>query len=133
MSKPRFWWYYSVVAAIAQYRNMVDIIKDKESQSLIAIYSSTPRSGGVSRSTENAAIRTLSAREYEEYMAIKYAVEAVLQMPEGREIIQVVSLYHWDKLKNFELIADKLHISERTARRRNSQFVYLVAKNMRYL
>lgn len=133
MSKPRFWWYYSVVASIGQYRNMVDAIKDKESQSLIANYSAMPRSGGVSRSTENAATRALSAREYEEYIAIKYAVEAVMQRPEGQETMQVVSLYHWDKLKNFEFIADKLHMSERTARRRNSQFVYLVAKNMRYL
>jgi RinA family phage transcriptional activator len=133
LSKPRFWWYYSVVAAIGQYRNMINIIKDKEAQNLIANYSAMPRSGGVSRSTENAAMRALSAREYEEYIAIKYAVEAVLQTKDGNEILRVVSMYHWDRLKNFDIIASKVNISERTARRRNSQFVYLVAKNMRYM
>lgn len=112
---------------------VADSIKDKEAQSLVASYSDMPRSGAVSRATENAAVRALSAREYEEYIAIKYAVEAVLQIPDADEIMRVVSLYHWDKLKNFEFIARKVNISERTVRRRNSKFVYIVARNMRYL
>lgn len=133
MSKPRYWWYRNVCAAIGQYPALKEKIDEASMQSVTASFSGMPHGSGASRSTENAALRAVSNREYDDYSAICRAIATASEWPDGEMVLAVVNLWHWKRLKNFEYIADTLHVSERTARRYNSKFVYETAKNMGYM
>lgn len=132
VSRPRYWWYRNVCAAIGQFPVLRDRIDDRGRQSVTASVSGMPHGSGVGRPAEAAALRAVCAREYDDYIAVQRAIETVKGWPDGDLVLEVVRLWHWMRVKNFDYIADKLHVSERTARRYNSRFVYLVARNMGY-
>jgi hypothetical protein len=132
MSRPKFWWYHNVSAVIGQFPKMADRAQDNEAQSVIASYSAMPRNPWPSRSTENSAVRALSSRERDEYEAVKESIEYFKTAKDGTEILQVVALYYWKGVRNFETVGDLLHMSEKLARLRNRVFVYHVAEKIGY-
>ena len=137
MSKPKYWWYHNVTRTISAFPALADEMQDAEAQNMIANYSGMPKSGQASRSTENSAIKKVSKRDYEAFVAIMAAVETAKTWPDGEETLQVVDLYYWQKVKSFDyreaLLAQTSKAkSGRTARRMNSRFVYQVAKNLGY-
>lgn len=133
MSKPKYWWYANVGRTIRAYPQLVGAKAQRQAGKLTASYSGMPRAGGVGRSTEGCALRQLSAREEADLWAVKQAIEELEQGDGGAEILQVVELYHWKGVGNFDTIGDLLYMSANTAKRRNAAFVYCVAKHMGYL
>ncbi len=132
MSRPRYWWYRNVCSAIGQYPALCERVGELGRQSVTASFSGMPHGSGVGRPVEGAALRAVSAREYDDYRAVQRAIEAANGWPDGDAVLEVVRLWHWMRVKNFDFIADSLHMSERTARRYNSRFVYECARNMGY-
>jgi RinA family phage transcriptional activator len=132
MSRPRYWWYHNVIAAIGQFPKMAERARDEEAQNVIANYSAMPRNPMPSRSTENSAVRALSSRERDEYEAVKESIEYFQSARDGKEILMVVDAYHWKGVHNFETVGDLLHMSEHTARLRNRVFIYHVAEKLGY-
>jgi phage transcriptional activator, RinA family len=132
MSKPTYKWYGNVIRAIGYYPNLLAEKKDKQGASITASYSGMPRSGQPSRTSENCAMRQLSPREEEELEAVRLAIEDIGRQRDGRDILRIVEMVDWARTHTLQGAADRLHISERTARALRSRFIYAVAKNMRY-
>ena len=133
MSNPRYWWYGIVLRVIARFPELARAIEAKETQRITPAYGH--RGGGsrsTGRKTERTAIRTVTAREYEDYRAVKAALEIVEGWEDGAYVSQVVRLHSWQHM-TFDETADKLHLSERTCRRLFKRFVYLVAAGMGYV
>ena len=91
-----------------------------------------PHGSGVGRPAEAAALRAVCAREYDDYIAVQRAIDTAKGWPDGDLVLDIVSMWHWMRVKNFDYIADKLHVGQATARRKNARFVYEVARNMGY-
>lgn len=133
MSRPRHWWHGNVCRVIAAYPHIRLRVQDMERQKLTASFSGMPHGGGSARSVEDIALRTVSSREYSDYIAVGLAIDEALTWADGKDVLDVVRLYDWERsAMTFELIAYKLHISERTARRMHGRFVYCVAKKLGY-
>lgn len=102
-------------------------------QAVTPSYSGLPAGGALRRKTEIAALRELSPREQLELDAVMRAIEDLGRAPDGKEVLQVVELYHWRGIRNFETVADLAHMGRNTAKRRNAKFVYAVARYLGYL
>ena len=127
MSRPKYWWYGNVVRTIRNYPALRQAKDALQTVSVTANYSGMPGGSG-GRKTEDSALRQLSPREESDLDAVEQALERV-----SDEVRDVVRLYHWKGVRNFETVGDLLHMSRNTAKRRNSRFVFEVARNMGYL
>ena len=127
MSRPKYWWYGNVVRTIRNYPALRQAKDALQTVSATANYSGMPGGSG-GRATEESALRQLSPREESDLDAVERALERV-----SDEVRDVVRLYHWKGVRNFETVGDLLHMSRNTAKRRNSRFVFEVARNMGYL
>ena len=127
MSRPKYWWYGNVVRTIRNYPALRQAKDALQAVSATANYSGMPEGSG-GRTTEESALRQLSPREESDLDAVGRALERV-----SDEVRAVVRLYHWKGVRNFETVGDLLHMSRNTAKRRNSRFVFEVARNMGYL
>ena len=127
MSRPKYWWYGNVVRTIRNYPALRQAKDALQAVSVTANYSGMPGGSG-GRKTEDSALRQLSPREESDLDAVEQALERV-----SDEVRDVVRLYHWKGVRNFETVGDLLHMSRNTAKRRNSRFVFEVARNMGYL
>ena len=132
MSRPRYWWRPNVEKVIRNYPLLRERKADRQRKSVTASYSGMPRGGGTSRTTENVAFRQLSRREDEDFYAVETAIEDVGRSEFGGEILRVVEYKYW-RGYNFAYVADVVHISENTAKRRADKFVYAVARNLGYI
>lgn len=129
MSRPKYWWYGNVLRVIRNYPALRAAKDAAQSVSTTANYNYSGLPGAsAGRKTENSALRQLSPREEEDLAAVENAMERV-----SGEVLEVVRLYHWKGVRNFETVGDLLHMSRNTAKRRNSRFVWEVARNMGYL
>ena len=127
MSRPKYWWYGNVVRTIRNYPALRQAKDALQTVSATANYSGMPGGSG-GRTTEESALRQLSPREESDLDAVERDLERV-----SDEVRDVVRLYHWKGVRNFETVGDLLHMSRNTAKRRNSRFVFEVARNMGYL
>ena len=114
---------------------MLRMLKDAaQAQSVTASYSDEPRGGvGNARKTENAALRGLSPAEEEALEAVERALEKVSLWQDGERSLELIRAYYFRQDGRFLDCADRLYISERTARRRNAAFLRYVAENLRLL
>jgi len=133
MSNPRYDWYSNVVRAVRYYPHLREIRADAQAESVTANYSGMPAGGSTARTTELAALRTLSRREEEEFEAIEQAVAQIRHRSDGGRILQIVDMVDWKRTHTIEGAAMKVHVSECTARRLRSQFIFAAAKNLGYL
>lgn len=103
MAKARYWWYQNVCAIIREYPEM----RQREAQ--------------------------LRGRERKDYAAVCRAIDRVTGWPTGKEIMAVVQAKAWESgKKSLGAIAREEYMSERTATRRYSRFVYTVADELGY-
>ena len=133
MSRPKYWWYGNVLRVIRAYPAMLRRAEELKRQAVTPSYSGLPGSGRPGRRTEQAALRELSQREQQELEAVGRAIEDLGRAPDGKEILRVVELYHWQGIRNFETVAEITHLGRNTAKRRNARFIYTVAAYLGYL
>ena len=133
MSKPKYKWYSNVVRAIRYYPTLKASKDATQLTSTTAGYSGMPHGSGTSRTTECAALRTLSPREEEELDAIELAVQQIGRKYDGQEILKIIEMVDWRKTHTVEGAGMVLFKDKNTTQRLRAKFVYAVAKNMRYL
>ena len=129
MSTPRFRWWGFARNMIRDYPYLKEQMQELHEQSITAGGSGTRGGGGVSRKTEQVALRTLPGDDQKAYDAVHDALEVTKLQPDGEDIRKLIAQMYW--ITNPVTIADaayKLHISEATAKRKHGAFVRLVGK-----
>ena len=128
MSKPRHpWWGYA--------RNMIRVYparkreyEELHQQSMTAQMTGMPGGGGVSRATENIAVRELPYTRQREYEAVKRAVEITISLPNGSQRMKIIDLVYWKRSHTVEGAAMKAGYSPDRGKQLHGEFVRLVAK-----
>ena len=71
--------------------------------------------------------------EYEDYTAIKSAINTVQTWRDGGDVLEIVRLHTWIwPRESLESAARQVHVSTSTAKRMYSRFVYEAARAMGY-
>lgn len=143
----KYWWMESVRRAIINYPTLK--AKKDELQAMnttpavksvigpdgkTATVYPTGGGGGNSRKTETFALRELPPMEERALDAVKNALEATSLLPDGKHRLGLIRVYWWSgKHRNITEAADRVNLTERTARRWNSAFIWTVAMEMGFV
>ena len=76
-------------------------------------------------------MRVLSSREYEDYAAVQAAINTAQTWRDGADVLEVVRLHAWIwPRESLESAARRVHVSQSTAKRMYSRFVYEAAREL---
>ena len=130
MSTAKYRWWGFARRMIRDYPSLKEQWNDLHEQSITAGDSGTGRGGGISRKTEQIALRTLpSVDDQKAFDAVRRAIELTCLMPEGKRHMQLIKLMYWIREPMaMESAACKIPIAESTAKRWHGSFVRLVGK-----
>ena len=133
MSKPRYWWYWNVCRTIGEYQKLDRQVRDMSRQKITPGYSAQPGGKSSGRAVEDIAVRVLSSREYEDYAAVQAAINTAQTWRDGADVLEVVRLHAWIwPRESLESAARRVHVSQSTAKRMYSRFVYEAARELGY-
>ena len=133
MSRYKHWWYPNVARALKAYPALILKKDEIRRNSIIAKYSSDPRAGGATRSTEDVALRDLPPGEAAIVDAIEAALDEVSRRRDGFEVVRLVDLVYFRRSHTIQGAAMVTNLTEITARRKLGDFINLVAKKLCYL
>ncbi len=129
MSRYQHWWWPNVARALRTYPYLKALQQSDPNVIVTPSYSGMPRGGGNSRPTEHVATqRKLSAREEDFVNAVDRALSIVAQWPDGAITVRLIDLVDFKRTHTIDGAAIRLHMSERTARRRRWKFIALVGE-----
>lgn len=129
LSRPRYDWWPYVKGMIRRYPALKEQYAELHTSSMTANYSGMPRSGAVSRGTEDIAARELPSTRQREYEAVRLAIQQTERYPNGRERLAIIRMVLWDRQYTLEGAALMVPCSAMTARRYHTAFIMRVAKN----
>ena len=131
MSKPRYYWWSYVRAMIRNYPVLKASLEELHEVKVTAAYglNGGGGSGGISRPTEQAAIRELPTTQQREYEAVKRALTYYADKSYGEDFLRFVSLYYWQQRGTIPICAKMVAVSTRTGREWNKVFIRAVARN----
>lgn len=129
MSKPRYRWWGYVKNMIRAYPGLRREYEDLHEQSITANMSGAPGGGGVSRGTEDIAVRELPYTKQREYEAVKRAVEATKRLKNGEARVKMIDLVYWRNRYKLKDAADKIGYSYDRAKQMHRAFILEVAKH----
>lgn len=133
MSKPRYWWYWNVCRTIGEFPKLDRQVRDMSRQKITPGYSAQPGGKSSGRAVEDIAVRVLSSREYEDYAAVQAAINTAQTWRDGADVLEVVRLHAWIwPRESLESAARRVHVSQSTAKRMYSRFVYEAARKLGY-
>nr|DAU26712.1 MAG TPA: Protein of unknown function (DUF722) [Caudoviricetes sp.] len=133
MSKPRYWWYWNVCRTIGEFPKLDRQVRDMSRQKITPGYSAQPGGHSSGRAVEDIAVRVLSSREYEDYAAVQAAINTAQTWRDGADVLEVVRLHAWIwPRESLESAARRVHVSQSTAKRMYSRFVYEAARELGY-
>lgn len=132
MSSYRHWWTPNVARALKEFPALIAKKDELRKTSIIAKYSSDPRSGTAQRTTENIALTDLPPAEAALVDAIESALDEISRRRDGDEILRLIDLVHFRRSHTLYGAAVALNMSEITAKRKNGDFIRLVAKKLGY-
>ena len=133
MSRPRYWWYYNVCRIVGEYTRLDSRVRDMRRQKITPGYAATTGGKSTGRAIEDIAVRVLSSREYTDYEAISAAINTAKTWKDGADVLEVVRLYAWTwPRESLESVARRVHVSQSTAKRMYSRFVYEAARELGY-
>lgn len=133
MSKPRYWWYWNVCRTIGEFPKLDRQVRDMRRQRITTGYSAQPGGKSSGRAVEDIAVRVLSSREYEDYAAVQAAINTAQTWRDGADVLEIVRLHAWIwPRESLESAARRVHVSQSTAKRMYSRFVYEAARAMGY-
>ena len=133
MSSYRHWWTPNVARALKEFPALIAKKDELRKTSIIAKYSSDPWSGTAQRTTENIALTDLPPAEAALVDAIESALDEISRRRDGDEILRLIDLVHFRRSHTLYGAAVALNMSEITAKRKNGDFIRLVAKKLGYL
>lgn len=130
MSSPRHGWWPYVKYMIRRYPELKAEREELQQQTVTQQLSGMPGCGGIGRTAEQCAIRELSGVKQREFESVQRAEALTQSAPHtGQLRMDLIDLVFWKQSHTLEGAAVKLNCSYRTARRYQSEFIYLVAKN----
>ena len=133
MSKPKYWWYWNVCRTIGEFPKLDRQVRDMSRQKITPGYSAQPGGRSSGRAVEDIAVRVLSSREYEDYAAVQAAINTAQTWRDGADVLEIVRLHAWIwPRESMESAARRAHVSQSTAKRMYSRFVYEAARELGY-
>ena len=133
MSKPRYWWYWNVCRTIGEFPKLDRQVRDMSRQKITPGYSSQQGGQSSGRAVEDIAVRVLSSREYEDYAAVQAAINTAQTWRDGADVLEIVRLHAWIwPRESLESAARRVNVSQSTAKRMYSRFVYEAARELGY-
>jgi len=133
MSKYRHWWRPNVERALKVYPFLKAKKADMQSGSSTANYSGMPRSGDVSRTTEQLATRQLSPQEEKLIDAVDRAIEEIRRHRDGADVLRIVEMVDFKRSHTMDGAALAIHMHRVTASNKRTRFVDMVGKNMGWM
>ena len=127
MNKQRYrWWGYmkAVIRAYPDLRKEFDALHEA---SVSANISGMPGGGGLSRSTENVALRQLSRQDQREMEAVEKAIAITKRMRTGEVRLRLIELVFFKKTKLKDAAELVVYISYDTAVGYHTDFIMLTA------
>lgn len=145
MSKPRYWWWASVRAAIRQYpalvRKKADLQGMQVTKAVKSIrgkdgklhdYYAPPGGGGNGRTVERLAMAELPPIEEQILDAVRLAIEETEAGRDGPEHMEMLRDYYFRGF-SLQAAADRAYVDKATAQRWNGTFARRVARGLGYL
>lgn len=130
MSKPRYPWWSYVKSMIRRYPELCLQEADLHTTAVTPNYGGAPGGhGGRSDPVANAALRSLPEVNRRELAAVRAAVNETKIHEDGKLRLEMIRLYYWKRSRTLFGAAEDVHVSRSTAKRWNTEFVKLVAKN----
>ena len=130
MSKPRDRWWGYVRAVIRAYPDLHRQAQTLRETPVTPGYGGFGGHGSPGSPTERAALRSLPPQERREYEAVEQALWETASLPDGAARVRIIDLVFWRQSHTLEGAAQAVHLSYRTARRRQNEFIRLVAEKM---
>lgn len=128
MSKPRYKWWGYIKNIIRAYPELKREYEALHEQSITANMSGMPGGGkGVSRGTEDIAIRELPYTKQREYEAVRRAIEYTRHFKNGEERMKIIDLMYWKKSHTLAGAALQVGYGYDRARQIHQEFVVAVA------
>ena len=128
MSKPRYGWWSYVKYMVRNYPRLYREWEELKTVSVTPNYSAIGHGSGISKPTEQVALRLLPEVKQKEFDAVREALNETADGPDGSYKIELIKTVYWRQTRTLYGAAHMIGISERTARRWHTAFVYLVAK-----
>ena len=129
MSRPRYRWWGYIKAVIRAYPELKKEYEELHEQSVTANMSGMPGGSGVSRGTEDIAVRELPYTKQREYEAVRLAIEQTKRLPNGHLRLWIIDLVYWKKSHTVEGAAMKVGYGIDRGKQMHGEFVRQVAKN----
>lgn len=127
MSKTKYKWWGYIKSVIRAYPDLRKEYEDLHEQSVTANMSGMPGGGGVSRGTEDIAIRQLPKPLQEEMEAVQNAIMVTKRMKTRKERMKLIDLEFWKQSHTLDGAAYATHICYDTAKDYRSDFIKTVA------
>lgn len=132
MSKLREPWWGFCRNIVRMYPTYLARYRALHEPSMTANYTGMPGDSSPSRSTEEVAARELNQTEQRSLDSVEAAIRATRRRKNGREKLELIRLVYWPRDYRQALTlreaADKLYISEITAKRWHRDFILSVAR-----
>ena len=128
MSKERYIWWGYVKGMVRGYPAKAAELNEMRTMGMTARYQVTAGGRKPGRSTEMVALRELPAVQQKEFNAVRKALEWISAKPDGELRMKMVRLVYWKQTHRLYAAAREIGISERTAKRWNSELLCAVAK-----
>lgn len=128
MSKPRYYWWSYIKAVIRHYPQLLAEWEELKTVSATPTYGSIGHGSGVSKPTEQVALRLLPRVKQQEFDAVRDAIRETELMPDGKYKMELIRLVYWKRSHTVDGAGMAIGISSRTARRWHAGFIYLVAE-----
>ena len=145
MSRPRYWWWASVRAAIRQYPALQAKKDELQAMQVTKTVKSikgnggelhdfymTPGGGGNGRTVERLALAELPPAEERILEAVRLAIEATEASRDGREHMAMLRDYYFRRM-SMQDAAQRAYVDVKTAQRWNGVFARRVARGLGYL
>lgn len=129
MSTPRYDWWPYVKGMIRRYPDLCLKEAALHDTAITANISGMPGGGKRTDKTADAALRTLPEVNRRELEAVRAAICHTEGLHSGKERMELVKLYYWQRSHTLFGASNAIHVSEKTALRWNRDFVMQVAEN----
>lgn len=120
--------------AVRNYPSRKAEYEELHRQQLNQKLSGMPGGGGVSRTTENIALRQMAPMKQVEYDAVTRAITITGLRPDGDKRLELIERMYWQGRKlNIGQVIKQIGIAEATGWRWHSQFIRQVGECLGYV
>lgn len=128
MSSPTFRWWDHARKCVRDYPKLCRQWEELKTISVSTNYDQVGHGSGISKPTEQVALRLLPQADQEDFDAVRQAIAETRRRPDGGNKIKMISLYYGWKRQRFNLVGagQQVGIEESTAYNWHVDFIRLV-------